>query len=172
MEITLQPAGEIDSDILNTLKTRLHSIFGCPVRINKPIPIPDEAYIRLRDQYLSDVFLDKLKPLNRKGHKLLGVTDAELFTHGLNFVFGQADQSSGVAVISLHLLRQEYYGLPQDTDLFAERAVKEAVHELGHTFGMGHCTDTSCVMSFSNSLSDTDFKKPLFCRRCQPQLML
>ncbi|MCX6005409.1 MAG: archaemetzincin family Zn-dependent metalloprotease [Chloroflexi bacterium] len=172
MEIILQPVGRIDSDILNILQTRIISIFGCPVGIDKSVPVPDEAFSTLRERYLSDVFLDKLKTLNKKGHKLLGVTEVELFTRGLNFVFGHADTSSGVAIISLHLLRQEYYGLPPDNDLFVERFVKEAIHELGHTFGMGHCSDSLCIMHFSNSLPDTDFKKPLFCSRCQPKLML
>jgi predicted Zn-dependent protease len=30
--------------------------------------------------------------------------------------------------------------------LFAERALKEAVHELGYTFGLGHCGNPRCVM--------------------------
>jgi len=41
------------------------------------------------------------------------------------------------------------------------------VHELGHTYGLGHCPDTHCVMHFSNSLRDTDIKSATFCPACQ-----
>jgi archaemetzincin len=38
----------------------------------------------------------------------------------------------------------------------------EAVHELGHAFGLTHCEKSRCVMHFSNSLQDTDFKHYIF----------
>jgi len=44
--------------------------------------------------------------------------------------------------------------------------VKEAVHEVGHTLGLAHCTNSSCVMFFSNSILDTDRKKSAFCEKC------
>ena len=67
-------------------------------------------------------------------------------------------------------LRQEFYGLPRDKNLFRERALKEAVHELGHTYGLGHCPDSTCVMHFSNSLPDTDLKGWKFCPDCQEKV--
>jgi archaemetzincin len=41
------------------------------------------------------------------------------------------------------------------------------VHELGHTVGLPHCSDSRCVMHFSNCLEDTDQKGTSFCRRCR-----
>ena len=73
------------------------------------------------------------------------------------------------AIIALPRLRQGLYGLPEDMALFCERVVKEAVHELGHTFGLGHCRDRRCVLAFPNALMDTDYKGPGFCTRCQKQ---
>ncbi|MHB8085526.1 MAG: archaemetzincin family Zn-dependent metalloprotease [Dehalococcoidia bacterium] len=172
MEIDLQPVGAIGDDILQDLKQGLQKTFGCPVNINKLLPVPSAAYDSQRDQYLSDAFIDMLKGYHRDHNPILAVTDVNLYTSGLNFVFGQASEEAGVAVISLNLLRQENYGLPADPQLLAERTLKEAVHELGHLFGMGHCTDGICVMHFSNSLIDTDIKKAFFCGRCRPKLKL
>jgi archaemetzincin len=74
------------------------------------------------------------------------------------------------AIIALPRLRQSFYGLPEDEALYHERAVKEAVHEMGHTYGLGHCRNRRCVMAFSNSLLDTDAKSRHFCARCHPLL--
>lgn len=172
MKIDLQPVGAIEKDILLHLKDRLHKVFGCPVAVNGTMPIPGEAFNSGRDQYLSDIFLGRLGDLKKPDTYILGVTDVDLYTEGLNFVFGQADVEGGISVISLHNLRQENYGLPADYDLLLERALKEAVHELGHNLGMGHCQDGYCVMHFSNSLIDTDVKKAYFCGNCRPKLPL
>jgi archaemetzincin len=60
--------------------------------------------------------------------------------------------------------------LPRDERLFSERTLKEAVHELGHTYGLEHCPDPTCVMHFSNRLGDTDVKSWEFCPKCQQKV--
>jgi archaemetzincin len=41
-----------------------------------------------------------------------------------------------VAAIYLPRLRQGFYGLKKNEKLFLQRVVKEAVHEIGHAFGL------------------------------------
>ena len=53
----------------------------------------------------------------------LGVVDLDLYTPGLNFVFGQARMGGLAALIALPRLRQSFYGLPEDEALFHQRAV-------------------------------------------------
>jgi archaemetzincin len=67
-------------------------------------------------------------------------------------------------------LRQEFYGLNTNKSLFYQRIIKEAVHELGHAFGLKHCNNPMCVMHFSNSLPDTDIKQNSFCDICRTQI--
>jgi len=100
--------------------------------------------------------------------KILGIVDHDLFVPELNFVFGEA--SSRAAFISLTRLRQTFYRLPEDQSLFHRRVLTEAIHELGHTYGLGHCGNPRCVMFFSNRLSDTDRKGPEFCPKCGKNL--
>jgi archaemetzincin len=109
--------------------------------------------------------------MKSKSERVLAVVDVDLYATGLNFIFGQADTVAGTAVISLYQLRQEYYGMLPNEKLFWDRAVKEAVHELGHTFSLDHCQNEKCVMHFSNSLADTDWKQAAFCSLCRPKLI-
>jgi archaemetzincin len=169
MKITLKPIGNIDLPILADLQKILGRSFGCPVNVAMKLDIPDHAHKKGRGQYLASIILSSLKAsVAEPEERILGIADIDLYAKGLNFVFGQADPESGVAVISLCRLRQE---LPPDQALFLSRAAKEAIHELGHTFGLGHCSRSKCIMHFSDSLSDTDIKEMAFCSQCQPKLI-
>ena len=172
MRITLKPIGDVDTHILEELSKRLSHIFGCPIMIGLKMDILDQAYNLEREQYLASVLLTMVKASGiARDEKVMGIVDIDLYASGLKFVFGEADTVSGVAIISLCRLRQEYYEQPPDNNLFMDRAAKEAVHELGHTFGLGHCSDIRCVMHFSNSLADTDWKRIAFCSQCRPKLI-
>ncbi len=142
----------VEEDILTVIGEGLKEAFGRACVLAAPLPHPDYAYDGRRGQYLADAILARLRTL------------------GLNFVFGQAMAGGRDAVVALPRLRQEFYGLPEDEVLFKERAIKEAVHELGHTYGLGHCPNSRCVMHFSNSLADTDIKGASFCRTCRGEL--
>ena len=94
----------------------------------------------------------------------------DLYSPEFDFVFGEAEIRSGVATLSLYRLRPERYGLPPNAKTVEERVVREAVHELGHLYGLGHCTNTKCAMHFSTSLVDVDRKGKAFCSKCQRRL--
>ena len=138
---------------------------GMQVSVLPEIMIPTHAYNPRRYQYNANVLLHCTTEVSHR-MPVLGVTDVDLYVEGLNFVFGLAESPGRAAVISLHRLRSE-----ADAVLFHERAVKEAVHELGHTFGLRHCDNPGCVMHFSNSLEDTDRKGKTYCPQCQAQLL-
>jgi archaemetzincin len=172
MDIKLQPVGEIDGQLLNGLQKGLQNILGCPVALKHSMKLPSGAYHADRDQYLADDVLDKLRAARKTGTYVLGVTGANIFTHGKNFVFGEANPSDEVAIISLFLLTPHDADGPSQDDLLLQRAIKESVHEIGHLLGMEHCPNGSCVMHFSGSLIDTDVKMPHFCTNCQPRLIV
>jgi archaemetzincin len=165
--ITIVPIGEVDESLLESSGASLEEIFGQKTRIANKMQLPKESWHRDRSQYLASSILAVLSPPSSSLDRVLGVVDVDLFAQGLNFVFGQADVAGRRAVISLYRLRQEFYGLHHDEDIFRQRTLKEAVHELGHTYGLGHCPNPKCVMHFSNILSDTDLKEWKFCPVCQ-----
>lgn len=167
--IVLIPIGDIEEAILETLRRPLAEAFGQETQIGDKMPLPKENYYHSRHQYLVSP-LPSLIPLPDSDNRALGVVDVDIFAPGLNFVFGMADIAGRRAVISLRRLRQEFYGLPQDEELFLQRTLKEAVHELGHTYGLEHCPNPTCVMHFSNSLHDTDLKSWHFCPYCQEKV--
>jgi archaemetzincin len=172
MEILLAAVGEVDPKVMDTLKFDLIRVLKKRVLIGRGMPRPDYAFNRKRNQYLSSAILKAMMEKREYAiyEKILGVIDQDLYVPKLNFVFGEASQR--VAIISLTRLRHEFYNLPEDKALLRKRVLTEAVHELGHTYGLGHCENPHCVMFFSNSLIDTDIKGPDFCERCKRKLSI
>lgn len=155
--------GKDISDIADLLRGAIEFKW---ISIKPPIQdVPSRYYNKTRGQYEARELLTLITTMKRtKEEIMLGVTVLDLSYPGLNFVFGIAFKRD--AVISLCRLRQEYYGLIPDRQLFLMRATKEAVHEIGHILGLNHCESKSCVMFFSNSINDTDVKSHRYCASC------
>ena len=158
----LVPMGDEDKTVMDYLADELRPL-GARIIREERIPIPVDAYDGKRGQYKARAFLRLLGAYG--GDRMLGVTDRDLYMSGLRFVFGQAEVPGRAAVISINRLR---WGVSEEA--FLERCLKEATHELGHTFGLGHCDDPNCVMHFSVSIADTDRKERAFCKPCRSRL--
>ncbi len=167
--ITLVPCGSVPPALLSYLQDGIKKGLNAEVvQVDKEVPVPSGAYDPRRRQYRAEAFLPLLTPFRSSNRGLvLGVTGVDLFVPELNFVFGLADSRAKCAIISLARLQPEFYAAPANPQLFKERALKEAIHELGHLLGLGHCPDPTCIMFFSNSLADTDRKGPGFCPACR-----
>jgi archaemetzincin len=98
---------------------------------------------------------------------IIGIGYLDGFEYGLNFVFGEADPQSRVAAVFTKRLKPEFYGEPANYNLYFERLLKEVVHELGHLLGLDHCSNSKCVMRFSNSVFEVDEKNAVFCDQCR-----
>lgn len=168
----LIPVGHVRYSLLESLAKPLEERFDISCKISREFQIPTEAYDRKRDQYHSSLILIKLKsfPPRSAGVLKLGVTEHDLYVPSLNFVFGEARPEDGIAIISLQRLRQEFYGRKENEEKLHRRMITEAVHELGHVYGLMHCSNHKCVMFFSNTLVDTDRKSDKFCKKCLPLL--
>ncbi len=170
-KICIVQMGSLDQRILLYAKVVLEGVFNEKVDIYVFTHDMDYAYHKRRKQYYSTKFLKKLEELELDEYdRVLGIIDVDLYAPELTFVFGEADLKSRVSIISLTRLRQEFYNLPADIALFNQRLITEAVHELGHTYGLRHCDLDKCVMFLSRTLSDTDKKGSLFCRKCNKML--
>lgn len=166
--IYIQPLGNLDKEIIQYLENNLSQKFSLSIRLLKAMAVPVEAYNLKRRQYLApDLLKNVLKASPSDTLKILGVTKADIFIPIFTYVFGQAQLNGKAALISLHRLNPEYYGALPNQELYKTRAVKEAMHELGHTFGLIHCPEEiSCIMSFSNSINEIDKKRRFFCPAC------
>lgn len=174
MKVLILKIGEVGDDVLGAIcKGVEKSLPSTKGEVGVSVaPLPLDALNEERRQYDASYILSWITSHRRdySTDRVLGVTEADLYTDGLNFVFGEAQLLGGVCLISTHRLRPEFYGLRTDKTLFTVRCVKEAVHELGHTFGLRHCQNHLCVMYFSNSIHDTDRKRVEFCKRCKGKL--
>lgn len=170
-EIKLVAIGDVDRELLEYLALSLPGTFGARcVEVAAPLN-PQDAYNATRRQYHSTQLLAKLPELDDDpASKVLGVTELDLFIPIFTFVFGEAQVGGSVALMSTHRLHQRFYGLPEDRDLLFARAEKEAVHELGHAYGLAHCRNYDCVMRFSNSVEEVDLKASDVCRLCEARL--
>ncbi|MCJ7650607.1 MAG: archaemetzincin [Candidatus Lokiarchaeota archaeon] len=181
-KIYLQKIGLVDKSLLVKLKRNLEwsfKRFGVEFKIcSNDLALYKFEYVSGKKQFDGALILKRLmKQAERKNHfRILGVIDQDIFFEFYNYNFGVAKFPEAfntrlprTALISIFRLKETNYEREDNPALLEKRTLTESVHELGHTFGLGHC-DSYCVMQFSDSLMLVDKKTPNFCDKCMGKL--
>jgi archaemetzincin len=163
---------DVNIELINKISIKLKEIFkDCTLSSNK-LEIPKKAFNARRRQYKSDLLLSLLKEYAKDSpyEKVVGLTFQDIYTENLNFIFGHAYLGGPACIVSLRRLDPTFYDEDDNEDILIERAIKEIIHELGHCFGLNHCKNEKCVMTFSNIIFKIDSKTQDFCEKCKKLL--
>lgn len=169
--LTLAAIGSHGPGLPPDLPEFLAGITGYPCKMADNVIDPEPAYNRERGQYNCRVLLPLLDALSRKLEtRVLGIADVDLYSPVFTFVFGEARLGGQSGLFSMHRLRPDLYGLPEDIGLIEDRVRREALHEVGHLIGLAHCLSPECVMRFSGAVEEVDLKPADFCVSCRVRL--
>ncbi len=145
--------------------------YNAAVSVIDAVPMPKAAFYAPRQRYRADAlleFLDRRRP--ERSLRILGVTAADISTTKEQVydwgILGLAHMPGTSCVISSFRCKRRATGAAHAT----VRLGKTAVHELGHTFGLEHCSGAGCLLEDAGgSVLTTDAEYDL-CDDCRAQL--
>jgi archaemetzincin len=179
--IYLLPVGEISHEHAPTLKELASftaTFFQIPVDALPQIPLESVASGKRQRstgaQYLVQSIFGVLRPrVPKDAYALVALTLEDIYPgEDWNFVFGQATFRERIGVHSLARYFPSFYGESDEKSetLIRRRAYKVLAHEVGHTFGLQHCTYFHCIMNGSNGMHETDGAPLHLCPVCLRKL--
>ncbi|MFN5181945.1 MAG: hypothetical protein ACK5D5_02845 [Bacteroidota bacterium] len=142
--IYVRALGQIDSGDIEFAEEVIRDFFNYKVYLLPPIPLSEEMYNK-------DGYMDSSNALLaiKEDRKIINVIDKEVYQEG-KLLRGVASGDEKTIII-----RGE------------KRFMKETIiHEIGHTLGLDHCDDLSCVMALNND----QFDSGRFCSNCKQKL--
>ena len=157
---------------LDTLVDYGRKFFGVDVRVLEGISMAD-LDPRRRTHYgepqvnAADI-LDALESrIPEDAYCVIALTTEDLYpSEDFNYVFGLARLKRRVGVFSFARYESDNHTLA------VERALKVMTHEVGHMFGITHCTHFACNMNGSNHLEELDREPMHLCPVCLRKLHL
>lgn len=165
--IVISPTESVGPEITEPVKKAIHKIFGFPALIVPVLENIEFAFDSGRNQHHSTPILQKLeKSAPSFAMKIIAITKVDLFIPILTHVYGEAQLGGKACVVSTYRLRDHIAAVHTDA-VFIQRVVKEAVHELGHTFNLRHCKEHVCIMHYCRTEIDVDRKSDQLCRYCK-----
>jgi archaemetzincin len=176
--ILLRPLGRIErpesARLIEPVREFVSLYFQLDTALEDGLELPRAALDPARGdegQYDADVVLEALEGTCPEGAgACLAVTDRDLYVPDLQYVFGLGHFRKRVGVFSTYRV-----GKPRRNAVTGEReavrdpeplrrALKIAVHELGHELSLAHCVHyRRCVMAGTNSMNESDAGRLTLC---------
>jgi archaemetzincin len=167
--VQLLPYQGFDTGLLADLRKQVAAFYHCPVKVLPPIKPPAMAWYEPRQRYKADSLLVFQKALAPPHTKLVGLMYYDISTrNGSNpdwGVFGLGYCPGPTSVASTCRLQNASRTKQQ----LQQRLAKVVLHELGHNFGMPHCTgnEPTCLMNDAKgTMTQVDKEELWICGTC------
>ena len=176
--LLLRPLGRLErpesARLIEPVREFISLFFQLDTALGEGLPLPVEALDPRRGdegQYNADALLEALDgSCPDSVGACLAVTDRDLYVPDLQYVFGLGHFHKRVGVFSTYRVgkprRNAVTGArePVRDPEPLRRAMKIAVHELGHELSLAHCVHfRHCVMAGTNSMAESDAGRLMLC---------
>ena len=167
LKIAVLYYANIDEDLKNELLQNITATYLCTVTEIKGIAtLPKAAFYKPRNRYRATVLLESID--SYKGYdKIIGITTKDISTTKNNIydwgIMGLATSPGRSCIISTYRIKTT------NKVLFNDRFIKVALHELGHTMGLPHCSFSStCFMEAAGgAIKSVDRETKYLCSNCK-----
>ncbi|PBQ33306.1 Zn-dependent protease [Sphingobacteriaceae bacterium] len=161
--INVQPLGDFSAKQTSFIVNELKKVYS-KVILNKPINFPKSAYYEPRKRYRADSLIKFLRGITEQDHVTIALTDKDISTTKGKVqdfgIMGLGYQPGRSCVVSTFRLAKQNL----NTQFF-----KVAVHELGHTQGLPHCSVKTCYMRDAEGKNHLE-EETCFCETCGKHL--
>jgi predicted Zn-dependent protease len=160
--VRLFEVGFVEKGLADFVLRRLPAPFDAGEVTRAPIDMK-RCFDRHRRQYDACALLEQIS-FAEDGWTHLALTSGDLFVSVMTYVFGVSELGAFRGLLS-------YARLSQDADerSLKQRILIEAVHELGHTIGLVHCSLASCAMHRTLWPEGIELKQPAYCPSCSDE---
>lgn len=158
--VMLVPFGKFPAAQVDAVAEHLRVHAQVEVVTQPAAPLPAEAWYAPRKRYRADRLLDHLEAMYADAPStthVLGLVLPDISTskppHEDWGIFGLGQMPGRAAVVSTFRLRKKV----KNAAHLHRRLANTALHELGHTLGLDHCTEALCPMQDAEgSIANTD----------------
>lgn len=161
--IVVQPLAAFSKAEAQAIVTQVKSL-GATVVLNENLPVPKSFYYAPRNRYRADSLIRFLRTSIGKDSIIVGILNEDISTTKGEIpdwgVMGLGYRPGNSCVVSSFRINKNKR---------AEQLYKVVVHEIGHTEGLDHCPEKTCLMRDAEGGNPLDDEKD-FCERCKAQL--
>jgi predicted Zn-dependent protease len=167
LKIAILYYAPIDKNLKAELIKNISATYNCTVTEIKGIAaLPAAAYYKPRNRYRANILLEDIRGYNGYD-KIIGITSRDISTTSKDVydwgIMGLAYRPGKACVISTFRIKTN------NKILFNDRFIKVALHELGHTMGLPHCTfSRTCFMEAAEgTIKSVDRETRFLCNNCK-----
>ena len=98
---------------------------------------------------------------------LIGITEKDISSSNMNFLYAQTKGTYGVSIISFARFQNEFYGLPPNEAALVRRISLQLKTSVSRIYEVWGCQSRECITATVMSMDDLDKKTGDFCEQCQ-----